>query len=313
MFNFAAVLAPLMLLAIAYFLWRRHPGNMRGVSILIGLAVLMEVLLFLESPRPVLALGYLMLSTALLGAVALMAWKIIPSRRAALLVAVIALSYVCTYYFKAAPFLQQLDVQPPLKGLTAFASGEVLLLAAALSLPWIFGLPRHWRSLAVPTLLALLLVGMYLGKPDTVPLLTTWAFGVTLSLPFFVYVVALWLGALGVVCAWQRASPLAAWGLLLLFLGHRMIPVTYFNDLALVGLLLFVLGATNTIASPSRAAVLGAHLLQRVTSFHQEKIGRAQVRPMAVTEDFAGEGGSSSNAVSPFRIHRERRGNRGLP
>jgi hypothetical protein len=67
------------------------------------------------------------------------------------------------------------------------------------------------------------------------PLIAIWAFGLGLYLPFPLYALGLWLLILTV---WRLAAdgrwPAGA-GLLLILLGHRMLPLVYFNLLIGVG------------------------------------------------------------------------------
>jgi len=49
----------------------------------------------------------------------------------------------------------------------------------------------------------------------------------------------------------RRGEPILAVGILLVMLGHRSIPLTYFNDLVLVGLLLTAMYSKPVVSSRS--------------------------------------------------------------
>jgi hypothetical protein len=57
-------------------------------------------------------------------------------------------------------------------------------------------------------------------------------------LPYIAYIVSLWVTVAFVVSRIRRGEVILAAGVLLVMLGHRSIPLTYFNDIVLIGLLL---------------------------------------------------------------------------
>jgi hypothetical protein len=71
-----------------------------------------------------------------------------------------------------------------------------------------------------------------------VPLIFMWAFGITMYLPFWTYVLALWAVSVAILTLLNRGRLLPAFALVILLSSHRELPLTYFNNLTLIALLL---------------------------------------------------------------------------
>ena len=170
---------------------------------------------------------------------------------ALILVAAAYLSY--QYYVLSYLFYQILDygAVPPMST-TVLRLGEALAVVAAAAAFWAWGLPR-WRwvgkaglSAVAAVLLALTLAG--LSPASTMAILALWTTGLSLFLPFPVYLLALALYLLTLVACWRSGD--AFWiaaGLLLVLLAGYMAESTYHHLLVLLGVA-FVAG----IAQQSR-------------------------------------------------------------
>ncbi len=64
-----------------------------------------------------------------------------------------------------------------------------------------------------------------------------------MSMPFLAYALGLTLLSVTVLKLISSARPLVGYGLVLIFLSHRMLPLTYFNLLILVGFLLIAVAS----------------------------------------------------------------------
>jgi len=186
------------------------------------------------------------------------------ARRAA--VALVGAVALCAQYYTlsyAASGLLGTGGPPPLAS-EFLALGEVLVVASAGAifaawgatrrpgfLAWPHGGRRGWKApatgllnspnrlgLAVPTALSLLLLASYLTNGSTSAILSLWTEGLTLYLPFPVYLAAFWLYASTVVARFQRRDGFAVGcALLLLFVGGYALELTYQHLLAALALL----------------------------------------------------------------------------
>jgi hypothetical protein len=133
-------------------------------------------------------------------------------------------------------------------------AGEVLTLAAAVATFWAWGLPqRHrigWLALAGVVAVMLVLWLAALSPASAVAILALWTTGLSLILPFPIYLLALGLYLLAAVACWR--SPDGFWtaaGLLLVLLAGYMAESTYHHLLLLLGILLLS-GALLRAPSP---------------------------------------------------------------
>jgi len=198
------------------------------------------------------------------------------SRRAA--VSLLAAAYLCAEYYAlsyAAQGLRGAGGAPPL-AFQILTAGEVLVVAGAGALfiawgvgggavgaagrspagdsrpppkgggmDWAFHAPAFTLGsrpnrlrLAVPTALSLLLLAGYLANGSTSAILSLWTEGLTLYLPFPLYLAAFWLYGWTVVACFQRRDGFAVGcALLLLFVGGYVLELTYQHLLAALALL----------------------------------------------------------------------------
>jgi hypothetical protein len=155
--------------------------------------------------------------------------------------------FLASYWYKAVPLVHQVGGTGLKGSIVAFQLSEGMLVLVAISLPLTVGFSRSPKVLVTSILLPLILIGMYLGNPDMVPLVSTWAFGITMYLPFWTYVLALWGGSVALLTLLERGHLLLTCALALLLSSHRMLPLTYFNNLTLIALLLI---ATTSWPAP---------------------------------------------------------------
>ena len=238
--NFAPILAPILLLVLVVVFWQRGTRVSRLVSVTVLATLSLEGALFLTSSNPGLSLAYFSSSTFLVGLALVLYFRGGGVRRMALTLGPLLILFLASYWYKVVPLAHQLGGTWLGGSIAAFQLSEGLLLLVAFSLPITIGLSRSFKVWAGSILLILPLIGMYLGNPDMVPLVSMWAFGITMYLPFWVYVLALWAVSAVFLTLLSRGHRLPAFALVLLFSGHRELPLTYFNNLTLVALLLIV-------------------------------------------------------------------------
>ena len=167
-----------------------------------------------------------------------------PARRIA--VGLVAAAYLCGQYYTvsyAATGLLNAS-GPPAFASPILALGEVLVVASAGAIfaAWGAGTQRGGKSsarlrLAIPTALSLLLLASYAANGSTSAILSLWTEGLTLYLPFPLYLAAFWLFGWAVVASFQRRDGFAAGcALLLLFVGGYALELTYQHLLAAIAI-----------------------------------------------------------------------------
>jgi hypothetical protein len=254
-FNFASVLAIALVVVVLASLVRRME-NGPGRLALVGLSAAMLVSLALTLATGATAADAVFgVATALLvGTVGLVfAGEAVRSPRARVALALMVAAYFCyQYYLLGHLFYRILDygAVPPLS-ITVLRLGEVLAVTAAAAAFWAWGLPR-WRwvgtaGMAVVAALLLLLVFAGLSPYSTMAILALWTVGLSLYLPFPVYLLALALYLLTLVACWRSGDAFwTAAGLLLVLLAGYMPEATYQHLLLVLGVA-FVVGAAQPI------------------------------------------------------------------
>lgn len=249
-FNFASVLALILLTLVLMFVIKSE-RNRAFSPVIAALAVALFSGLFLtlvtNAPEADALFG---VAAALLAVTVLMtairSSDLAPAAVAALALMVAAyLSY--EYYSLSYVFYRILDYTeiPPLS-LDALRLGEAIAMVAAGAVFFAWGLPRWGKigraGVAVVTLVLLGLIGAGLSPASTMAILALWTTGVSLFLPFPVYLLALALFLLTLVACYRDRN--ASWitiGLLLVLLAGYMAESTYQHLLFLIGII-FVSG-----------------------------------------------------------------------
>ena len=246
-FNFASLLAIGLVVLVLASMVRRMDSSLGRVA-LVGLSLAMlsglALSLIIDAPAADALFG---VAVALLVGLVGLGWverqgSTISARLALALMVAAYLSY--QYYVLSHLFYRILDygAVPPLT-IEVLRLGEVLAVAAAAAAFWAWGLPR-WRwvgtaglAAVAAALLALTLAG--LSPASTMAILALWTTGLSLFLPFPVYLVALGLYLLTLVACWRSGNGFwTAAGLLLVLFAGYMPESTYHHLLLLVGVAL---------------------------------------------------------------------------
>ncbi len=260
-FNFASLLAIALVALVLGSIVLRMQSNVARVALAgVSLAMFTGLGLSLASGAPtgdaLFGVGVALLA-GFMGLVLTSEGSSRPSVRLALGLMVAA--YFCyQYYVLSHLFYRILDygVVPPLS-VTLLRAGEVLAVVAAVAAFWAWGLPR-WRFVGTAGLVAVaaVLIGLTvagLSPVSTMAILALWTAGLSLILPFPVYLVALALYLLTLVACWRSGDGFwIASGLLLILLAGYMPEATYQHMLLLLGVAF--LGAAVPWAAHQRTA-----------------------------------------------------------
>lgn len=211
----AALLALLGVLYIVAVEWRTR-RTWWLVLPMAGLALITTLAPFF--PPATWLPGYYLLMVVVLLA---LGWQImrgkLPGRvRLALLTLVLAMLAAALY--QAAPTLYALLgwPGPPAWGLSVFRLGEGLVVLGAVALWWVYGWGADRRSWFMGSIPALCFAAAYLAAPAMTATIVVWSHGLTLSLPWWLYVAALLLFSVTIVHNLRGGQRMVAWALLLL-------------------------------------------------------------------------------------------------
>lgn len=237
MFNFATILSLMLVALAAFYLWVRRDTVGRVMPWLIATMGVWNLVLLFANPGTLLTLMYLSASLASIAVCVALVWSRV-NLTERLTLALVLLSFVGVYYFETIGPLRNAGLSFNDHGIGIFQTGEALggitILLAFLA----WGRTRNIKLLALPVLAGLIMAGSYFSSPDRFPLISTWSLGVTMSMPFFFYVVGLVLLGVTLIKLVTSGRPTLAYGLTLVFFSHRMLPLTYFNVLILLGFVL---------------------------------------------------------------------------
>lgn len=211
----AAFLALLGVGAIVVIEWRTR----RTWWLALPMAGLATIAVLAPFFRPAIWLpGYSLLAVMVLLA---LSWRIIrtvapATVRLALLLSVLAMAAAALY--QAAPTLYALLrwSGPPAWGLPLFRVGEGLVVLGAAALWWAFGRRADRRSWLAGCLLAIAFTVAYLATPAMTATIVVWSHGLTLTLPWWLYVAALLLFGVTIIHNLRNGRRSVAWALLLL-------------------------------------------------------------------------------------------------
>jgi hypothetical protein len=242
MYNFAAILVVILMLVGAAFMFSRQRTFGKILPALIVALVAWSVGLIFVSTGPLLTVAYLALSTATLITAIIVTWTMTrwPIRVAT---AALAASFLCVYYFETIAPLRLSGFTFTDHGLGIFQIGEALVGVGIVAAFWAWGRTRKPRHILPPLFLTLLIVVGYIGGAERYPLVSTWSMGVIMSLPFYVYVVGIFLLSVTMMKLVTSERRTVAFALLFMVLTHRMLPLTYFNLLLISGFVLVALSA----------------------------------------------------------------------
>lgn len=244
MFNFAALVVLLSLAIVVIQLWRSPDRSLsKALVVPVSLLVLFGGVMIAGASNASLSQLYFATSFLVLVGITALVWRTRLSLSIKAFVSLTAVSYAFVYAFKETAGLSGTGVTSGSNLISLFGSSEWLAVLAFLALIPALRKVIDRQAVIVATVTAFLALGMVAGRADSVPLIATWAFGLSLNLPYITYVIALWIVVAYAVGAYRSGQPLPAVGVLLVFLGHRTLPLTYFNDLAVLGLLLVLLSA----------------------------------------------------------------------
>ena len=205
----------LALLALLWIAWQER-RNLAFSLLLIASAVLSLAFIVVMPEGWWLVFDRIMIVaivTVLIGRL----WRTARDRRWSIAVTIPMMAVWLGALYQLLPALAQafqLPAAPPL-GHALFNVGEILVALTPIAL-WLVWRPRERKRVyglaAIP---AILFAIMHLAAPAMTSILSIWSIGLTLYLPWPIYALSLWLGALVVVSALKRDQPIG-WALLLL-------------------------------------------------------------------------------------------------
>ena len=264
LFNLATVLAVVAVVVVLPVLLRvpslTRWAAVAGLTLLVGWSLTLPLLGSDDLAR--LAFGLVFSAVVLVLAVPYVANGEAPiARRAA--VGLVAGAFLCGQYYAlsyAGYRLLGADGLPPL-ATQVLALGESLVLLAASAIYRGWGRQkdaphygRPWLPPAVASVLSLVLLASYAGNGSTSAILSLWTEGLTLYLPFPLYLAAFWLFSYTVTACLQRRSGLTVGcALLLLFVAGFAMELTYQHLLAALALALLVSPRLEPEASSTQA------------------------------------------------------------
>ena len=262
-FNFASLLAiALAVVVLASLARRMERGPAQLALIGLSVAMLSGLALSLTTDSPTADAVFGVAAALLVGAVGLVfareANRTSGDRLALALIVAAYLSY--QYYVLSHLFYRIFDygAVPPLS-ISVLRLGEVLAVAAAAVAFWAWGLPRRrWvgtAGLAAVAAVLLVLIFAGLSPYSTMAILALWTTGLSLILPFPVYLLALALYLLTLMACWRSGDGFwTAAGLLLVLLAGYMPEATYQHLLLLLGVAFLSRAVPWTAPHPAATA-----------------------------------------------------------
>lgn len=261
-FNLASVLA-VMAAALAAWLLLQRRGNALAAWALLGLAwgnVALALLGKAVAAEAAFATGVTFALVAVALPYCLRRGEAVERR---LTVALVAAAYLFSQYYALAHALYGLlglRTTPPETTL-ALAIGEALLVAAGFAIFWAWGrggASSRFVSIMVAALVVGLL-GAYLANGSTTAILALWTEGITLRLPFPLYLASFGLYAATVASCLRREGMAATgYALLLLFVAGYVLGTTYQGLLAVLALAILTERRGLSGSRPSAGATAAA-------------------------------------------------------
>jgi len=240
-FNLTFLLAISGLIITASNLVLGRPVHVAS-SILILALVALSVVVAIGGADVVTIMFYNAISLALVGALAATAlWSAKLLTKFAVMA--IAATFILSYYFKALP----IAISDPAMAWTALIAGEGLALSSAiLAFLGFCTLSRQTLRKSYPPLLAASFLSLaftiaYLSNPLTTSLAVGWAFGFSLVFPSAIYPIAIFLFSFTALRLISEQRP-EGYGLAMIGLAGRAMPLTYNTVIALYGMALIAQG-----------------------------------------------------------------------
>jgi hypothetical protein len=239
-YNFSTILVIVLLIVVGFYFWKRSKDCGRLFPVLITTAVVWNLTWYVWDPGPKVVIAYLVLSSMILWVSISRGWHSTSWVKRSFLFFV-GLSFGLIYYFKAIPAFRQTGWSFSDYGITAFQIAEAVAGVAIIMAFIYWGRTRELRIIIPPILIAALIVVGFIFGPERYPLVSIWALGITMKLPFLAYIIGMVLLGVTILNLIRTHNEIPALALVLLFFGHRMLPLTYFNLLVLTGFALLYL------------------------------------------------------------------------
>lgn len=217
----AAFVALLAFVLLLWLVWETRQTIMLPLA-LVGLSGLSALLLFVAPPAWLAVTYQLFAIMAVLLLVGSSYWQGVakPGRKRRWRGTAVVL-------FPACALLAGLAVQllpnlyrllgwpgPPPFTTVLYDLGEMFVVGSVLVWWWEYGRSRSWQHWLLAVMPTLLFTLSFWHDPAMTGILTIWSTGLTLFLPWLVYVLALWLAGVTVLVNWQ-ARPVLAYAILL--------------------------------------------------------------------------------------------------
>ncbi len=126
-----------------------------------------------------------------------------------------------------------------------FNLGEFLLVIGSVIIWWAYGRGTSWRVWLGSAVLPAGFITLYTANPALTGIIAIWSMGLTLYLPWVLYVFAIWLSSVSLLVLLRRGNSLG-WAILLLAAGGY---APQSNTQALYGLIALWLLARNSLTS----------------------------------------------------------------
>ncbi|MFQ5871764.1 MAG: hypothetical protein ACE5IB_06370 [Candidatus Geothermarchaeales archaeon] len=240
-FNAASLLAVLATIIAALILARQSSWIDRVSAVTFLALAQLSILFLLVSPEPLLSVTYNLASALVIVLLCITVIRKGGRRLLTLGVSALLAGYLTSYYFKVMPGISQLLSQrmEPNYSIAVFNLGEAIAVAGAFLLFAALALQDGLTTRrAVVSLTGIgAFAAAYLRSPWITSILATWTVGFTLFLPFPIYAAAIGVYLYLIMTSHGKGTKLH-YAFLLIFLGGRMLQLTYLNLLAILGVFL---------------------------------------------------------------------------
>ena len=258
----------LSILALSWIAWQ-HLFKQRNLALVISCAGILGVNftgIFLPSAGWGTVSFHLLMST---GVVALtwQVWKSADDREVKLAIYSVAVTLLIGNLYQSLNSIYRLIELsgPPILGQIVFNAGEFLVLVCVAALWWAFGRGAPKRAWFLAMLPALVFVVPRLTAPAMTGIMAIWSMGLTLYLPWLLYVGAIWLISLTIINSFQRGNT-AGFAVLLLTAGGiaPQMSIQWFLGLIALWILVNTSGSAQTVAPSATEYITNSQV-----GFHQ--------------------------------------------